>query len=170
MGNSTSPGLIVFAWGNASRADDGIGPLLAGRLRALQLAELVVVEDFQLNIEHVMDFNGMTPLLFIDASVAIDAGFSVERIGAWEDGNFSTHAISPQALLNVYRETTGGEPPEAFLLHVAAREFGLGEDLGEDAAAAVEDAWSFLDKLVKQPPSAWQAGLSAKAAPGHGAR
>ena len=165
MGNSTSPALIVFAWGNASRADDGIGPLLAGRLRALQLPGLLVVEDFQLNIEHVMDFRGMTPLLFIDASVAIDTGYSIERIAASADGNFSTHAIAPQALLNVYRETTGEAPPEAFLLHVAAREFGLGEDLGEAAAAAVEDAWSFLENLVKQPPSAWQASLSAKAAP-----
>ena len=118
MVSSTSPGLVVFAWGNESRGDDGIGPLLAERLRSLRLNKLVVVEDFQLNIEHVMDFNGMTPLLFIDASVAIESGIAVERIEASNDGNFSTHAISPQALLNVHRETTGDAPPELSLIHI----------------------------------------------------
>lgn len=160
-----SPELIVFAWGNTSRGDDGIGPLLAGRLRDLRLPELVVVEDFQLNIEHIMDFSGTTPLLFIDASVAIDNGISIERIGASQDGNFSTHAISPQALLNVYRETEGDTPPEAFLLHVAAREFGLGDSLGRTAAAAAEDAWSFLRDLLQTFPAEWRASLSATAAP-----
>ena len=165
MVSSTSPGLVVFAWGNESRGDDGIGPLLAERLRSLRLNRLVVVEDFQLNIEHVMDFNGMTPLLFIDASVAIESGIAVERIEASNDGNFSTHAISPQALLNVHRETTGDAPPEAFLLHVAATEFGLGESLGQTAAAAVEDAWMFLGSLLERPPAEWHAGLTARAAP-----
>jgi len=170
MVSSTSPGLVVFAWGNESRGDDGIGPLLAERLRALRLNELVVVEDFQLNIEHVMDFNGMAPLLFIDASVAIESGIAVEGIEASDDGNFSTHAISPQALLNVYRETTGDAPPEAFLLHVAATEFGLGENLGQTAAAAVEDAWAFLGSLLEKPPAEWRAGLNARAAPGQSAQ
>ena len=167
---STSPELVVFAWGNLSRGDDGIGPLLAEKLRALQRQELVVVEDFQLNIEHVMDFNGMTPLLFIDASVAIERGIAVERIEASDDGNFSTHAISPQALLNVYRETTGAAPPEAFLLHVAAGRFGLGESLGQTAAAALEDAWAFLRSLLATSPTEWQAGLTARAALNRSAR
>ncbi|MCP5091768.1 MAG: Ni/Fe hydrogenase, partial [Gammaproteobacteria bacterium] len=76
MGISTDPALIVFAWGNESRGDDGIGPILARRLRGLELPGLVVIEDHQLNIEHVMDFADGTPLLFIDASVAIKDGFS----------------------------------------------------------------------------------------------
>lgn len=170
MVSSTSPGLVVFAWGNVSRGDDGIGPLLAEKLRALQLHELVVIEDFQLNIEHVMDFNGMTPLLFIDASVAIEKGIAVERIEASGDGNFSTHAISPRALLNVYRETTGDAPPDAFLLHVAASEFGLGESLGHTAAAALDDAWAFLKSLLEKSPTEWQGGLTARVAPDRSAR
>lgn len=170
MVSSTSPRLVVFAWGNVSRGDDGIGPLLAEKLRDLQLQELVVVEDFQLNIEHVMDFSGITPLLFIDASVAIEKGIAVERIEASDDGNFSTHAIAPQALLNVYRETTGNAPPEAFLLHVAAREFGLGESLGQTAAAAVDDAWGFLYSLLTEASSEWQPGLTARAVANRSAR
>jgi len=165
MENSTEPELVVFAWGNVSRGDDGIGPLLAKKLRDLGLPDLTVVEDFQLNIEHVMDFSGLTPLLFIDASVAIDSGIQLERIGASEDGNFSTHAISPQALLNVYRESTGNTLPPAFLLHVAGEHFGLGDGLGDIARSAADEAWSFLRAVLHSPPNDWQDSLTTKAVP-----
>ncbi len=164
MESSTEPSLIVFAWGNVSRGDDGIGPLLAEKLRALRLPKLVIIEDFQLNIEHVMDFGGMTPLLFIDASVGIDHGICLETIGATEDGNFSTHAISPQALLNVHRESTGKPAPPAFLLHVAGTQFGLGDELGQVASSAVDDAWSFLQETLNVPPSEWEGYLKTRAA------
>ena len=160
MESSTDPALIVFAWGNESRGDDGIGPLLARRLLELELPALVVVEDHQLNIEHVTDFVGDTPLLFIDASVSIGSGIMLEQIEASNDGNFSTHAISPQALLNVCREATGNAPPPAYLLHVAGRSFGLGESLGSTGSAAAESAWAFLNELLGHPSSEWRARLS----------
>ncbi len=163
MADSIEPELIVFAWGNESRGDDGIGPELARRLTSLERPELTVVEDHQLNIEHVMDFAGATPLLFIDASVSIDQGIRLERIEASSDGNFSTHAISPQALLNVYRETTGGEAPTAYLLHVAGDSFGLGESLGETGRNAVESAWSFLSEILTAPAAEWHQRLSGAA-------
>ena len=164
MGSSTEPALIVFAWGNESRGDDGIGPLLARRLLELELPALVVIEDHQLNIEHVTDFVGDTPLLFIDASVSVEAGIKVEQIEASSNGNFSTHAISPQALLNVYREATGNEVPPAYLLHVAGTSFGLGESLGETGRLAADTAWAFLSELLNHPAGEWRARLSASVA------
>ncbi|MCP5090200.1 MAG: hypothetical protein GY949_04680, partial [Gammaproteobacteria bacterium] len=131
------------------------------RLRGLELPGLVVIEDHQLNIEHVMDFADGTPLLFIDASVAIKDGFSLERIEASADGNFSTHAISPQALLNVYRKTSGKETPTAYLLHVAGVAFGLGETLGDKATTALDSAWDFLKEVLDQPAPEWRDRLSA---------
>lgn len=161
MGSSTDPALIVFAWGNESRGDDGIGPLLARRLLSLGRPALVVIEDHQLNIEHITDFVDDTPLLFIDASVSIESGIMLEQIEASGDGNFSTHAISPRALLNVYREATGNAPPPAYLLHVAGESFGLGEGLGDTGAASAETAWAFLEDLLRRPSSEWRAALSS---------
>lgn len=155
MGSSPDASLIVFCWGNASRGDDGIGPLLAQRLREMAVDGLVVVEDHQLNIEHVMDIDGATPVLFVDASVAIKRGFRLERIEPSEDGNFSTHAISPQALLNVYRKTTGFTPPPAFLLHVAGRDFALDADLTDTAEDAVNIALAALKKIFAEPRDQW---------------
>jgi hydrogenase maturation protease len=164
MGSLADPALIVFAWGNASRGDDGIGPLLASRLRATAKPELRVIEDHQLNIEHVMDFHGMTPLLFIDASVGIEEDVRLERITASQEGNFSTHAISPQALLNVYRESMGYELPEAFILHVAGTSFRLGDALSSTATAAADKAWEFLQDVLSLSATDWGRRLSQAAA------
>ena len=115
MAQSADTALTVFAWGNTCRGDDAIGPLLAERLRARESKGLRVIEDHQLNIEHVTDLERDGAALFIDASIEIDAGFRLERIGPSKSGNFSTHAISPQALLNVYEQTMQEPAPQAWL-------------------------------------------------------
>ncbi|MDJ0906694.1 MAG: hydrogenase maturation protease [Woeseiaceae bacterium] len=156
MGSSADPALTVLAWGNASRGDDAIGPLLAERLRATMPTGLSVIEDHQLNIEHVMDLDSDGAALFIDASVDITEGYRLQRIVPSHDGNFSTHAISPQALLNVFEQTIGQPAPESWLLHVAAQEFELGAAPGEVAKAAIEAADQFLQDLLQRPTDEWR--------------
>ena len=150
------PVLTVFAWGNTARGDDAIGPILAERLRAMEVPELRVIEDHQLNIEHVTDIENGSAVLFIDASIEIDEGFKLERIGPSRDGNFSTHAISPQALLNVYEQTMKQPAPESWLLHVAAREFELGAEPGDVAIRAIDEAGRFLIGLIERGPANWR--------------
>ncbi len=70
MGSSTDPSLIVFAWGNESRGDDGIGPFLARRLLELERPGIGVIEDHEQKIEHDPDLDGDKPVLIIDASVS----------------------------------------------------------------------------------------------------
>ena len=161
MARTAEPALTVFAWGNTCRGDDAIGPLLAGRLRAMHKPGLRVIEDHQLNIEHVTDIEGDGPVLFIDASLDVDAGLRLERVVPSEEGNFSTHAISPQALLNVFERTMRSPAPDAWVLHVAAREFGLGAEPGGIATAAVDETAGFLETVLAHPPQAWR-GLLAR--------
>ena len=160
MARSAETALTVFAWGNTARGDDAIGPLLAERLRAMQTPRLRVIEDHQLNIEHVTDLSKDGVALFIDASLEVDEGFRLERIGPSKEGNFSTHAISPQALLNVYQQAMGESPPDAWLLHVAARNFGLGAKPGEIATRAIDQASCFLEALLQDAPAEWRKTLS----------
>ncbi len=159
MGSSADPELTVLAWGNVSRGDDAIGPLLAERLRAAMPAGLSIIEDHQLNIEHVTDLDSDGAALFIDASVEIAEGYRLQRIGPSQDGNFSTHAISPQALLNVFERTTGQPAPESWLLHVAAQEFELGSTPGDVATAAIDAADHFLRSILDRPADEWRSCL-----------
>ena len=156
MEKSANPALTVFAWGNTARGDDGIGPILAERLRLQDLPGLRVIEDHQLNIEHVTDLENCDAALFIDASTAIDEGYRLQRIGPSSEGNFSTHAISPQSLLNVFEQTMKKSAPDSWLLHVAAREFELGAEPGSNARRSIEQAYGFLEELLENASSEWR--------------
>ncbi len=160
---SANSALTIFAWGNTARGDDGIGPILAERLREQDFPGLCVVEDHQLNIEHVTDLADCGAALFIDASIEIDEGYRLERIGPSSDGNFSTHAISPQALLNVFEQTMKTSAPDSWLLHVAARQFELGAEPGSKARRSIEQAFGFLTDLLKNASSDWQGLLQRNA-------
>ena len=64
--------VVVFAVGNPSRGDDALGPLLAERIEAA-FPDIVVISDFQLQIEHALDLVGAELILFIDACVGFEA-------------------------------------------------------------------------------------------------
>ena len=117
---------------------------MAQKLNALERPEIEVIEDLQLHIEHVMDLHSDVPVLFIDASVAIESGFSVEKIGPIADNSYSTHTVSPQALLHLFEKTHGRKAPEAWVLHICGRSFELGEEASAETTQFVEDAWQFL--------------------------
>ena len=157
------PSLVVFAWGHASRGDDGIGPEIARRLEALKLPGLRVIEDFQLQVEHVMDLVSDVPALFVDASVAIDEGFRLERIKPGLDPSLSTHAVSPAALLGLYEKTLRKSAPAAWLLHVAASDFELGGAIGAQTRHNLDAAWAFLEEILGGPARSLGARLAAAA-------
>lgn len=151
---------VVFAVGNPSRGDDAIGPLLGERLAAWlaeqNLTEAVeLIEDFQLNIEHALDLVGRERAIFIDAGENTPAPFTFERIHPAAVSTHSTHALPPQAVLQVFRQTEGHEPPPAYVLCVRGEGFELGEGVSSAAqmnlvlALAHLERWLFLAKPVE---------------------
>lgn len=161
MASTASPSLVVFAWGNESRGDDGAGPGLAARLRTLRREGLVVIEDMQLKIEHVADIEAGVSVLFVDASVAIARGFALQPLDPADDPTVTTHALSPAALLRLYETTSRLAAPDAWQLHVAGRQFGLGETMSRTCSEATEDAWHLLRSLLAAPAGRWRTLLAA---------
>lgn len=121
--------LLVFGWGNLSRGDDALGPLIVAQLRErhAQSAHMEFLDDYQLQVEHALDLVGRQQVLFIDASLNCPAPFEVTRVAAVQDSSFTTHAMSPQALMHVYRTLQGEEPPPCTLLAIRGEQFELGE-------------------------------------------
>lgn len=126
--------LLIFGWGNPSRGDDALGPLLIERIEALNLPGVECLTDFQLQVEHALDLTGRKRVLFVDASLDAQAPFTVTAIGPVKDATFSTHAMSPQAVLEVHRQLTDEEPPPTWLLGIRGEKFELGEPLSATAA------------------------------------
>ena len=106
--------LVVFGWGNDARGDDGLGPLLLARVARAAWADVTTVEDFQLQIEHALDLDGAEAALFLDAGKDTPAPFSFAEIGPERDESHTTHALAPEAVLDVYARSLGRPPPPAF--------------------------------------------------------
>jgi hydrogenase maturation protease len=158
----TAP-VVVFAVGNPSRGDDAIGPVICGRLaKWLEnegLAERVeLIEDFQLNVEHALDLQGRELALFIDAGENTPAPFIFEQIFPSTAASYTTHALPPQAVLQVYRQTEGKEPPPAFVLCVRGEGFELGAEMTPAALSGIDAAMALLERLIRKPTLAdWNA-------------
>ena len=162
----TAP-VVIFAVGNPSRGDDAIGPEFCGWLEQWLASEgladqFELIEDFQLQIEHALDLEGRRLALFIDAGANTPAPYVFERIFPSAAVAHTTHALSPQAVLQVFRQTEGSDPPPAFVLCVRGDSFELGEPLSAAASQHLAAAMGLAARLCRQPDlAAWERNLAA---------
>ena len=149
--------LVVFGWGNDARGDDGLGPLLLARVAGAGWPKVTTIEDFQLQIEHALDLEGAEAALFLDAGRETPAPFAFAEIGPKRVATHTTHAIAPEAVLDVFARTLGKTPPPSFMLCVRGERFELGEGLSAVAAERLEAAWAFLQGLMgERSVEAWR--------------
>ncbi len=135
----TAP-ILVFGWGNPSRGDDALGPLFVERIEALRLPGVECLTDFQLQVEHALDLQGRKRILFVDASLDAKAPYCQRQLFPARDATFTTHAMTPEAVMHVYTELYGSQPPPCTLLAIRGESFELGEPLSAAAAAYLEAA------------------------------
>ena len=136
---------LVFGWGNPSRGDDALGPLFVERFTALaalhpEWGAVDCLTDFQLQVEHALDLQGRRRVLFVYASLDAPAPCSLVRIEAARDASFTTHAMSPQAVLKVFADIDGGQPPPCWLLAIRGERYELGEPPSDAAQQSLRAA------------------------------
>ncbi len=151
--------VLIFGYGNPSRGDDALGPLLLERLEAVlpahpEWGEVALLTDFQLQPEHALDLEGRERVLLVDASVSCPAPFAFSQPAPAPQAGYTTHAMSPGALLAAFRQVTGRAPPPAYLLTIRGVAFELGEPLSPPARAHFEAALAFLPRWLAGD---WQA-------------
>ena len=157
--------ILVLGYGNPSRGDDALGPMFVERLDEEQDAGRLppnfdTLTDFQLQIEHALDLQGRAVVLFVDAAADLDAAHILRPLTPARDESYSTHAISPGAVLAVYEQVCAGPLPPAFLLGLKGISFELGQGLSETAREALEQGLAAIRPLLAQAdPAAWRAAL-----------
>lgn len=142
---------LVFACGNPSRGDDALGPELISRLelecKQQQYSNKVdFLTDFQFQIEHAIDLKDRQRVIFVDASLSSTKPFAFEAITAEKDSSHTTHSMSPQAVMDVYRQMYQEPPPPCFLLSIRGVRFELGEPISAAAEYNLERALEFISK------------------------
>ena len=161
----TAP-LLVLGWGNLSRGDDALGPLFVRQLGELVADEpdnrVDFLEDYQLQIEHAIDLKSREHVLFVDASLNCKAPFEVTTLHAACEVGFTTHALSPAAVMQVYGELYGQEAPPCTMLAIRGMRFALGEAPGREALDHLAQALLWGQRWLKDAAASdWPAAFCA---------
>ncbi|MDO9054735.1 MAG: hydrogenase maturation protease [Gallionella sp.] len=169
--------VLVFAIGNESRGDDALGPVLLRKLGVrLNSAEwkdmqssavqFELLEDFQLQVEHVMDMQNRRLVLFIDAGMDTPPPFSFYRVQTSDEPVLYSHALAPESLLKVYEQFHRQPAPDAYVLCIRGEGFELGESLSPPAQTRLSSALEFTGQLLLEAEAAAWDRLCTQKSPG----
>lgn len=143
---------LVCGFGNPGRGDDGLGPALVARLEAesrlRRRTDIRTETRLQLNIEDALTVSGFDLVIFVDASRRGREPYEFRKIRSSTRFSFSTHSLSPGSVLALCRELYG-KSPQAYILAIRGRSFGLGEGLSEQASRGLDGAAAFLLERLK---------------------
>jgi hydrogenase maturation protease len=163
--------LVVLGWGNPSRGDDALGPEFLARAELLAQhapCDIEFVTDFQLQPEHSSDLLGRDLALFVDASTTAPTPFLFSAVAPTRDRTFTSHAMSPGALLSACADAFSSPLPAGFLLAIRGDRFELGDGLSLAAHANLGRAVAFFETLVRHAsPDRWSAAARECAAGRH---
>ncbi len=151
IGSPQSKQLVILAYGNPSRGDDALGPHLLHQMEILCQSKenIEFIEDFQLQVEHVLDLEKGNLILFIDASISCPPPFEFIQLQAKQDITYTSHALHPAAVLYAYQQVYHQSPPPAFLLTVRGETFELGEPLSQSATLHLAATFEFVKQLCQ---------------------
>ena len=153
------PPILVLGWGNPSRGDDAVGPLLVEKLAEYlgvhDLSDRVeCLTDFQLQVEHAIDLVGRERVLFVDAELGLEVPFTVRALSPAPGAPRATHALSPEALLQVYVDLNHRDPPPCTQLGIRTAAFQLGSPPSPQALADLAEAVAWARAWLSQPVAA----------------
>jgi hydrogenase maturation protease len=132
---------LLIGLGNSARQDDGLGWAFAHEVEQLYPHEEEVTYKFQLNLEDAELISEYGKIIFVDAFKGeLEKGFSVYRCYAKSDSGFSTHMVSPEAILYLCQQLYHSEP-EATVLAIQGYQWELQEGLTAQATLNLQKAW-----------------------------
>lgn len=97
------------------------------------LHQIYCQNNVQLQIEHVIDPATYDQVLFVDADCSYVAPYKVSQVQPAKDSSYSTHAITPAALLYLHSQNYEAAPPKVFLLLIRGYKYELGGSLSARA-------------------------------------
>ncbi|MBX3616794.1 hydrogenase maturation protease [Nitrosomonas sp.] len=149
--------LLFFGYGNPSRGDDALGPLLIEHIHQLSLTGLSSLVEMQLMIEHVTDLIGYDRIVFVDADMMCKEPFEFSEVSAKKDDSYTSHALTPATLLYTFQNIYRQPPPPSFLLRIRGYSFELEDrlskqaDMNMQAALAAIRQWFYINENIRSP-------------------
>jgi hydrogenase maturation protease len=126
------PRILVIGYGNPGRQDDGLGPAASGEIEKLGLPNVTTSDNYQLVIEDAVQIADHDVVWFVDAACEGDAPCGVRRLSPAFDITFTSHLLTPEALLAITGQQFG-KSPGAYLISIRGYEFDFLEGLSNRA-------------------------------------
>jgi hydrogenase maturation protease len=150
--NASQKKILLHAFGNSGRSDDGLGCEFIVRMEEwMEKNNLYSIDtdcSFQLNVEHAAAMAYYDLVIFVDASKADIESFSFDQIFPESSSSFTSHSISPSALLSICRDLYNSTPL-VYLLQIKGYQWEFGMGLSQQAEENLENALKFsFDKIL----------------------
>ena len=164
MAPRQTPRILVIGYGNPGRRDDGLGPAFAARLEALRLPGVTVESDYQLAIEHAHLAAQHDIVVFADAAADIEgeSPFYLRSVQPAPEDLYSSHSLSPQAVLRLAAQCFGVRP-NGWLLGIRPQDLeSFAEGLTPEAESNLSAALTGFREAVESGRLARREGDSDK--------
>ena len=141
------PRILVLGYGNPGRQDDGLGPAVAAGIDRLGWSNLTAFDNYQLTVEDAIDVAAHDVVWFVDAAKTGPSPYAVYDVSPASTIEFTSHNVSPEALLAIVRQCYGGSP-QAFMLAIRGYEFEFIEALTPGASNNLRAALAMLTDRI----------------------
>ena len=141
---NTAPNILVIGLGNAFRGDDGVGRVVARRLREIALPGVTVREESGEGAALMEAWMDAGAVILVDAVQSGAAPGTIHRLDATRTPvpsrffHYSTHAFSVAEAVELAR-ALNQLPPRLILYGIEGGDFTAGEQLSPEVAAAVDE-------------------------------
>jgi hydrogenase maturation protease len=145
--------VLIIAYGNPLRSDDGVGWRAADALRGkFPVAAVEIICLHQPGPELAESVSRCECVVFVDAAAGAGQGgeIQVKELGSAELSEASGfgHAISPDAILRL-AEQLYRTRPKAFSVSVTGQDFSHGDSLSPTVSAAVPLLVSRIEEVAQ---------------------
>ena len=140
MKNLNHKSTHIFGIGNSARQDDGLGWAFLDEIQKKETFKGELHYCYQLNIEDAELVADAEKVVFIDAYAGnMNEGFKIEKCKSDGQISYTTHALSPEAILAL-SEDVYGKKPEAYVLKIKGFRWELSEGLTKSAQQNLSEA------------------------------
>ncbi len=140
--------VLLIGYGNPGRLDDGLGPALAEAISSSGI-DADLDSDYQLTVEDALTVSQHKVVIFADASVQGSEPFYFKRLVPENNISFSSHSISPAALIGLAEELFHSKV-EGYILGIRGYCFNEYEEkLSEKAIKNLNAAIEFISDSIK---------------------
>lgn len=142
------PRLLVIGYGNTLRGDDGVGPVVARDVAALNDPRVSALECVLLTPELAEPVSKARQVVFVDATIEVSDEVTLREVVPAASSQLLGHSANPATMLALARDVFG-RSPRAWLIAIPVRDLAAGEVLSETAQRGRRTAIKMILDLLE---------------------